>query len=248
MTDDPKTSGEPEPLLELTDVHVSYGAVKALKGVSLRVNEGEIVALLGANGAGKTTTLRAVSRTVPLASGSLRFQGRDLLRSKPHQVVAEGIAHAPEGRRIFPELTVAENLDMGAYTASGSRQIMELRDRVYSHFPVLADRAEQNGGTLSGGEQQMLAVARALMSSPRLLMLDEPSLGLAPMIVEKIFQIITEINETEKVTIFLIEQNANEALLHADRAYIIETGVISMSGKAGDLRHDPRVKAAYLGG
>ncbi len=235
-------------LLELRDVGVAYGAVKALKGITLQVEEGEIVALLGANGAGKSTTLRAISRVVRCTAGHILFDGRELGRLKAHQVVAAGVAHAPEGRRIFPELTVVENLDMGAYCVRDRQRCRELLERVFHFFPRLAERRKQKGGTLSGGEQQMLAVGRALMSGPRLLMLDEPSLGLAPLIVEKIFAIIRQINEEEGVTIFLVEQNANEALLHANRAYIMETGTMSMSGDARDLLRDPRVKAAYLGG
>ena len=238
----------PAPLLTLDDVVVAYGAVTALKGVSLTVPAGEIVALLGANGAGKTTTLRAISRTVPLRSGRLTFDGRDLAAMPPHAVVAAGLAHAPEGRRIFADLTVAENLDLGAYTVRDPALTAARHERVCAYFPVLAERLRQRGGTLSGGEQQMLAVARALMSGPRLLLLDEPSLGLAPMLVETIFRIITEINRQERVTILLVEQNAHEALLHAHRAYILETGKLTMSGAAADLLHDPRVHAAYLGG
>lgn len=235
-------------LLYLQDVHVSYGAIKALKGVSLQVEKGEIVALLGANGAGKTTTLRAISQVVQPTSGQLHFDGRDLNRLKAHQVVAAGLAHSPEGRRIFPDLTVQENLDMGGYCIRSKQQKRQSLDRAFHFFPRLAERRHQKGGTLSGGEQQMLAVGRALMSSPTLLMLDEPSLGLAPLIVEKIFQIIRQINEQEGVTIFLVEQNANEALLHAHRAYILETGTVTMSGPAKDLLDDPKVKEAYLGG
>jgi branched-chain amino acid transport system ATP-binding protein len=235
-------------VLELQSVELSYGAVAALRSISLTVREGEVVALLGANGAGKTSTLRAVSRTVPLTGGSVRFEGADISRLAPHQVVAAGISHAPEGRRIFPDLTVMENLEVGAFTVRDRRLIAETRDRVLAYFPVLSERARQKGGTLSGGEQQMLAVARALMSGPRLLMLDEPSLGLAPMVVERIFEIIDQINREEGVAIFLVEQNANEALQHADRAYILENGSITMCGEAAELRDDERVRAAYLGG
>ncbi len=245
---DMATGSDGFPMLELVDVHVSYGAVAALRGISLHINEGEVVALLGANGAGKTTALRAISRTVPVAEGSIHFNGVDMARFKPHTVVQSGIAHSPEGRRIFPDLTVSENLDLGAYCLAAKGTLSELLEKVYAYFPVLAERRNQKGGTLSGGEQQMLAVGRALMSRPKLLMLDEPSLGLAPLIVETIFEIIRQINRNEGVTIFLVEQNANEALLHADRAYILETGTIQMSGPAGDLLNDDRVKAAYLGG
>ena len=245
---DMATGSDGFPMLELVDVHVSYGAVAALRGISLHINEGEVVALLGANGAGKTTALRAISRTVPVAEGSIHFNGVDMARFKPHTVVQSVIAHSPEGRRIFPDLTVSENLDLGAYCLAAKGTLSELLEKVYAYFPVLAERRNQKGGTLSGGEQQMLAVGRALMSRPKLLMLDEPSLGLAPLIVETIFEIIRQINRNEGVTIFLVEQNANEALLHADRAYILETGTIQMSGPAGDLLNDDRVKAAYLGG
>jgi branched-chain amino acid transport system ATP-binding protein len=234
-------------MLELEDVKVAYGAVLALKGVSLKVGQGEIVALLGANGAGKSTALRAISRTVPLAGGSIRFEGRDLGRLAPHQVVAAGIAHAPEGRRIFSELTTLENLDLGACRLPDKRDYQGRLDLVFGYFPILAERRHQLGGTLSGGEQQMLAVGRALMSRPRLLLLDEPSLGLAPIVVDTIFEIIRQINRHEQVTIFLVEQNANEALQHADRAYILETGRVQMSGAAADLLRDDRVRAAYLG-
>ncbi len=235
-------------MLELNNVHVAYGAVKALKGISLRIDAGEVVALLGANGAGKTTTLRAVSRTVSLAAGTISYADGDMAGVPSHDVVKAGIAHCPEGRRIFPDMTVLENLDLGAYSLNRDGGLQEQLDKVFGYFPVLAERRTQKGGTLSGGEQQMLAVGRALMSRSRLLMLDEPSLGLAPLIVETIFEIIRQINRNENVTIFLVEQNANEALLHADRAYILETGTIQMSGPARDLLNNDRVKAAYLGG
>lgn len=234
------------PILSLRDVTVDYGAVRALRGVSLDVYPGEVVALLGANGAGKTTTLRAISRVEP-AGGRITFDGQDLSRLQPHQVVARGLAHSPEGRRIFPELTVAENLDMGAYCIRSAGDRAASLERVYHYFPRLAERREQKGGTLSGGEQQMLAVGRALMSKPKLLMLDEPSLGLAPLIVERIFEIIMEINKQEAVTIFLVEQNAHEALMHSHRAYILETGCITMDGPAQAMLTNPRVQAAYLG-
>lgn len=236
------------PLLELKDVHLAYGPVRALRGISLTVKAGEIVALLGANGAGKTSTLRAISRTSPFQRGHILFDGRGLDRLPAHRIVAAGIAHAPEGRRIFPDLTVLENLAMGGYCIRNRDQYQENLERVFHYFPLLAERRSQCGGTLSGGEQQMLSVGRALMSSPRLLMLDEPSLGLAPMIVERIFEILVHINQQEKVAIFLVEQNAGEALRHAHRAYIMETGCITMNGAADSLLHDERVRVAYLGG
>ena len=234
-------------MLELRDVAVSYGAVEALRGVSLRVRAGEVVALLGANGAGKSSLLRAVSRLVPLAAGSIRFAEQDLGRLRPHQVVRLGLAHCPEGRRIFPDLSVAENLDLGAYAAGTAEAAVRGRERAFRLFPVLAERQNQAGGTLSGGEQQMLAVARALMSAPRLVMFDEPSLGLAPLVMEQIFDTIRQINREEGVTVFLVEQNANEALLHSDRAYILEQGRVVLEGPSAELRRDARVRQAYLG-
>lgn len=236
------------PILELQEVHVYYGHIHALKGVSLRVEPKEIVALLGANGAGKTTTLRAISNTIPIHSGSIRLAGDCISTLSAHAIVQRGVAHAPEGRRIFPELTVLENLMMGAYCIRDKETIRRSLEHVYHHFPILASRGKQRGNTLSGGEQQMLAIGRALMSSPRLLLLDEPSLGLAPLIVDKIFEIIRKINEEEHVAILIVEQNANEALLHAHRAYVLETGVITMSGTATELLHDDKVRQAYLGG
>lgn len=235
-------------MLELEHVSVAYGAVRALRGVSLTIAAGEVVTLLGANGAGKSTTLRAISRTVPLSAGHIRFRGKDLVSCPAHEVVACGISQSPEGRRIFPELTVLENLEIGAYTVRDPAVRKEALEKVFHYFPLLPKRLNQAGGTLSGGEQQMLAVGRALMSNPSLLMLDEPSLGLAPLIVERIFEIIQQINKEEGVAIFLVEQNANEALLHADRAYVLENGTISMSGDAKTLLGDSRIVEAYLGG
>ena len=234
-------------MLVLEDIHLSYGAVKALKGVNLEIKEGEIVALLGANGAGKTSTLNAISGTAKISSGKMTFGDLDLAKVPAHKIVSHGLAHCPEGRRIFAEMTVMENLDLGAYQLKDKSLYDELLEKNFNYFPRLKERMKQKGGTLSGGEQQMLAVARALMSKPKLLMLDEPSLGLAPLIVNKIFEIIRQINKEENVTIFLVEQNANEALRQADRAYIIETGQTTMSGKASDLLNDDRVKEAYLG-
>jgi branched-chain amino acid transport system ATP-binding protein len=235
-------------LLELDDVHVHYGKVRALKGVSLTVEEGEVVTLIGANGAGKTTTLGAVSGLLPVASGSIRLGGRDLAPFPAHERVKLGVCQAPEGRRIFPGMTVMENLEMGAYTRKGKReQLKPDLDRVFDLFPRLAERRNQPGGTLSGGEQQMLAIGRALMARPRLLLLDEPSMGLAPKLVVQIFEIVTEIND-QGTTVLLVEQNAAQALQRADRAYVLEAGGIVRSAAAATLLDDESVKAAYLGG
>ena len=231
-------------LLELHDVHVSYGSVRALQEVSMAVEEGEIVTLLGANGAGKTTTLRSVSGLLRTAPGSIRFQDREIVGVAPHQIVALGISHVPEGRRIFPRMTVLENLDMGAYRRRGS--VGPELERVFTLFPVLKERRKQMGGTLSGGEQQMLAIGRALMGQPRLLLLDEPSMGLAPLIVSQIFGIIAEIRQSG-TTVLLVEQNAAQALAVADRGYVLETGRVVMSDRADVLLHDDRIRAAYLG-
>ncbi|MGP8163274.1 MAG: ABC transporter ATP-binding protein [Acidimicrobiales bacterium] len=231
-------------LLQLNDVEVRYGPIRALRNVSLAVDQGEIVALLGANGAGKSTTLRTISGLVRPSSGAVVFDGRPIERAASHDIVGLGIGHVPEGRRIFPLMTVLENLEMGAYLHRGN--FSENLERVFSLFPVLAERRRQDGGTLSGGEQQMLAIARSLMSSPRLLLFDEPSMGLAPMFVKTIFQIIREIRD-EGTTILLVEQNASQALHLADRAYVLENGSIVMSDRATALLRDPRVRAAYLG-
>jgi branched-chain amino acid transport system ATP-binding protein len=231
-------------LFQLRDVEVRYGAIRALKGISLDVDQGEIVALLGANGAGKTTTLRTSSGMVRAARGSVLFEGREIGRLPAHEIVGLGISHVPEGRRVFPRMSVLENLEMGAYRRRGSlRGDME---RVFALFPVLGERRKQVGGTLSGGEQQMLAIGRALMSEPRLLLLDEPSMGLAPLIVARIFEIIAEIRRAG-TTILLVEQNAAQALQLADRGYVLETGELVMSDSAQALLHDERVRAAYLG-
>ena len=230
-------------LLELDDVTVKYGAIEALKNVSLTVEQGEVVTLLGANGAGKTTTLRTISGLLRPASGAIRFEGRPLGAVPAHEIVGLGIGHVPEGRRVFPRMSVAENLDMGAYRTRGNKAVLE---HVYELFPVLAQRRTQDAGTLSGGEQQMLAIGRALMSGPKLLLLDEPSMGLAPLIVAKIFQIIEAINK-EGTTVLLVEQNAAQALGLARRGYVLETGVIVMSDDADRLLSDDRVRAAYLG-
>jgi branched-chain amino acid transport system ATP-binding protein len=236
-----------EPLLAIRTLEVAYGPVQALAEVSLDVGEREIVAMLGANGAGKSSLLRTVSGLVPPAAGTVAFDGEDLVALPASRVVARGVAHCPEGRHIFPDLTVAENLDLGAYLVRDPARVAERLERVFAYFPILAERRRQPGGTLSGGEQQMLTVGRALMSGPRLLMLDEPSLGLAPQIIDQIFGILERINREEGVTIFLVEQNANEALLHAHRAYVLVNGRIALSGPAAELREDPRVREAYLG-
>ncbi|MER7331848.1 MULTISPECIES: ABC transporter ATP-binding protein [unclassified Micromonospora] len=233
-------------LLEIDDVSLLYGRIQALHGISLTVDEGEIVALIGANGAGKSTTMRAISGIRPVASGSIRFNGEDITKLRADLRVRRGLCQAPEGRGIFPGMTVLENLDMGAYTRRDRAGIAQDLDRVLTLFPRLAERRKQAGGTLSGGEQQMLAVGRALMSRPKLLLLDEPSMGLAPMLIQQIFDIITEINE-QGTTILLVEQNAQQALARAHRAYVLETGRIVKSGTGADLLHDPAVKEAYLG-
>ncbi len=232
-------------MLRLEGVTVSYGKIDALKRISLHVEQGEIVALIGANGAGKSTTLMAISHVVPLLSGRVLFEGRDITTLPPHEIVRRGVSQVPEGRRIFPRMTVRENIEMGAYLRSERDRASEL-DRIFTLFPVLAERSRQLGGTLSGGEQQMLAIGRALMSRPRLLLLDEPSLGLAPIIVSKIFKIISDINQ-QGTTILLVEQNAKAALRLADRAYVMETGRIVMEGEASSLANDPGIKKAYLG-
>ena len=236
-------------LLELEDVHVHYGKVEALKGVSLAVDEGEVVTLIGANGAGKTTTLRTISGLRTPSTGRIRFDGGDIAGMAPHTIVRMGLCQAPEGRGIFPGMTVMENLEMGAYArGGGGRDVLgpDL-DRVFGLFPRLAERRRQPGGTLSGGEQQMLAIGRALMARPRMVLLDEPSMGLAPKLVVQIFEILTEINR-QGTTILLVEQNAAQALQRADRAYVLETGRVVKAADAASLLDDESVKAAYLGG
>jgi branched-chain amino acid transport system ATP-binding protein len=232
------------PLLELRDVHARYGPIKALHGVTLTVDEGQIAAVLGANGAGKTTTLRAISNTVR-RSGEISFAGKPLGRGGPESVARKGIAHVPEGRGTFSELNVTENLRLGAYTRRG-RLNDDLR-RVYSYFPWLEDRASQEAGTLSGGEQQMLALARAFLQRPRLMLLDEPSLGLAPLVVQEIFRIVKELNEKEGLTVLVTEQNANVALEAADTAYVLEVGRVALSGASADLQKNESVRKSYLG-
>ncbi|MFO7311609.1 MAG: ABC transporter ATP-binding protein [Bacillota bacterium] len=235
-----------EPILTLEDVHVSYGNIRAVRGISMEVRRGEIVTLIGANGAGKTTTLRAISRLVPIAQGRITFRGQDLARFPAHEVVRLGICHVPEGRGVFANLTVRENLLLATYSRRGKGDIEQDLERVYSVFPRLAERRNQYAGTLSGGEQQMLAVGRALMTGGELMLLDEPSMGLAPILVEEIFRILVEINR-QGTTLLLVEQNARMALQVAHRAYVLETGAITVSGPAKDLLDDPRVREAYLG-
>jgi branched-chain amino acid transport system ATP-binding protein len=232
-------------LLEVTDVAVHYGKIAALKDVTLEVEEGEIVALIGANGAGKTTTLKTISGLRPLSHGSVKFEGKDISRMPGHKRVTAGIGQAPEGRGVFPGMTVQENLLMGSYARKG--KVTDELDEVYGLFPRLAERKTQYGGTMSGGEQQMIAIGRALMAKPRVLLLDEPSMGLAPILVQQIFDIIKEINE-RGTTVLLVEQNAQQALQLAHRAYVLETGRVVKSAEASLLLDDPQVRAAYLGG
>lgn len=233
-------------LPEMTGVGAHYGRIQALHEISLPVNEGEVVTLIGANGAGKTTTMRVVSGLRPLSSGSITFDGDDISALRADLRVVRGISQAPEGRGIFPGMTVMENLDMGAYTRRDRKELPAEFDRVFELFPRLAERRSQVGGTLSGGEQQMLAIGRALMAKPRLLLLDEPSMGLAPQFIAQIFRIISEINQ-QGVTVLLVEQNAQQALSRAHRAYVLESGRIVRSGTGADLLADPAIKDAYLG-
>ena len=233
-------------MLELKDLTAGYGNIEALHGISLSVGAGEIVTLIGANGAGKTTTLMTISGCVRARTGAIRFRGRDISGLPPHEIVALGLVQSPEGRKIFPRLSVAENLEMGAFTRRDRDGIAADQNRVFELFPILGERRRQPGGTLSGGEQQMLAIARALMARPRLLLLDEPSLGLAPLVVLRIFEVIRELNR-EGATILLVEQNAQMALKAAHRGYVLETGTIAMADAADKLLADPRVRSAYLG-
>jgi branched-chain amino acid transport system ATP-binding protein len=235
-----------EVLLTLEGVHTFYGRIEALKGISLEVREGEIVTLIGANGAGKSTTLRSISGLNQPRKGSITFQGRDITRRSPHEIVELGISQSPEGRRLFPRMSVLENLEMGAFQRKNRSEIKEDIERVYSLFPRLAERKSQKGGTLSGGEQQMCAMGRALMARPKLLMLDEPSLGLAPIFVEKIFEIIGEINE-QGTTVLLVEQNALMALDASRRGYVLETGRVVLTDDAARLRENEQVRKTYLG-
>ncbi len=235
-------------ILSVENLHVTYGTVEALKGVSLELNEGEIVTVLGANGAGKSTLLKALSRLIPVKKGAMKLHGKIFNTIPAFEVVLKGISHCPEGRRVFATLTVEENLNVGAYTRR--KRVVEVRkakERVFELFPILKDRRKQFAGTLSGGEQQMMAIGRSLMSDPRILLLDEPSLGLAPLLVKHIFQIINEIN-SQGVSILLVEQNARKALSIANRGYVLETGKISISGMASELQQNAKVQEAYLGG
>ena len=233
-------------LLELENVTLAYGRIQALHGISLTVGEGEIVALIGANGAGKSTTMRAISGLRPIAQGAIRFEGKDISKLRADLRVVRGVSQSPEGRGIFPGMSVRDNLEMGAYTRKNRVEINEDIERQFTLFPRLKEREKQPGGTLSGGEQQMLAVGRALMSRPKLLLLDEPSMGLAPLLIQQIFDIIVEINQ-QGTTVLLVEQNAQQALSRAHRAYVLETGRIVKEGTGADLLHDPAVKDAYLG-
>ena len=232
-------------LLELEDVHTFYGNIEALKGISLAVEEGEIVTLIGSNGAGKSTTLRSISGLTPPRVGSIRFKGKDIGETPPQEIVRQGISLSPEGRKIFPRMSVRENLDLGAYLRRDSEVEQDL-DRVFELFPRLKEREKQKAGTMSGGEQQMLAIGRALMAQPKLLLLDEPSMGIAPVLVERIYETIVEINR-QGTTILLVEQNANYALEVSVRAYVLETGTVALADKSDRLRDNPDVQKAYLG-
>ena len=232
-------------MLELRDIHVSYGSIRALNGVSLRVDDGELVALIGSNGAGKSTTLKTISGLLRARQGVLLYEGQEITRAPTDRIVALGISHCPEGRRIFGRLSVRENLLLGAVRLKGESLRADL-ERVYELFPILKERLNQAGGTLSGGEQQMLAIGRALMSRPRLLLLDEPSLGLAPLLVERIFGVIRELKR-QGTTMLLVEQNVHHALDVADRAYVIETGRVTLDGPAAELKHNPQIEQSYLG-
>jgi branched-chain amino acid transport system ATP-binding protein len=232
-------------LLEVSDIHAHYGSIEALKGVSLEVKEGEVVTLIGSNGAGKSTTLRSISGLTPASAGKIEFDGEDITRMPAHEIVTCGIALAPEGRHCFPRMTVRENLDLGAHRRRGS-EVAEDLERVYTLFPRLEERDKQKAGTMSGGEQQMLAIGRALMARPKLMMLDEPSMGIAPILVQRIYETIEEINRSG-VTILLVEQNANYALDISKRGYVLETGQVVLSNDSAALRDDPEVQKAYLG-
>lgn len=233
-------------MLEIKDLEVNYGMIKAIKGVSFQVEQGEVIALIGANGAGKTTILHTITGLIPAKHGSIVFNGKELTKTPAHKIVSMGMAHVPEGRRVFQQLPVYENLIMGAYTRKDKAEIAESLANVYKRFPRLEERKNQIGGTLSGGEQQMLAMGRALMSKPSIILMDEPSMGLSPLYVNEIFDIIGEISRGG-TTVLLVEQNAKKALSIADRAYVLETGTIKLSGKASDLINDDNIKKAYLG-
>ncbi|HJD42607.1 MAG TPA: ABC transporter ATP-binding protein [Candidatus Mediterraneibacter quadrami] len=233
-------------MLEIKDLEVYYGVIQAIKGISFEVNQGEVIALIGANGAGKTTTLHTITGLISPKKGSVVFEGKDITKVPAHRIVSMGMAHVPEGRRVFAELSVYENLKMGAYTRSDKNEIEESLANVYKRFPRLEERKNQMAGTLSGGEQQMLAMGRALMSRPKIILMDEPSMGLSPILVNEIFDIIRSVSESG-TTVLLVEQNAKKALAIADRAYVLETGRITMSGNAKDLLEDDSIKKAYLG-
>ena len=233
-------------MLEVKDLQVYYGVIQALKGISFRVEKGEVIALIGANGAGKTTTLQTLTGIIPAKSGSIIFEGKDLTKTPAHKIVEMGMAHVPEGRRVFADMSVYENLLMGAYTRKDKNEIAQSLEMVYKRFPRLKERTGQRAGTLSGGEQQMLAMGRALMSKPSIILMDEPSMGLSPLLVKEIFSIIKEVH-SQGMTVLLVEQNAKMALAISNRAYVLETGHITISGDAGELMNDPRVKKAYLG-
>lgn len=233
-------------MLEVKDLSVYYGVIQALKGISFSVNEGEVIALIGANGAGKTTTLHTLTGILPARTGSIVFEGTELTKTPAHKIVKMGIAHVPEGRRIFQQLTVLDNLKLGAFTRNDKDGIAEDMEKIYKRFPRLEERKTQIAGTLSGGEQQMLAMGRALMSRPKMVVMDEPSMGLSPILVSEIFDIIESIRK-DGTTVLLVEQNAKKALSIADRAYVLETGRITLSGKASDLINDEKVRKAYLG-
>lgn len=236
-----------EPILELKNIYSSYGRIQALKGISIKVFPGEIVAMIGANGAGKSTTLMATCGVIPIDRGEIYYKGRPVHGTPPEKLPPIGLCQVPEGRRIFPRLTVDENLALGAFYRRDRAEIEKDFETIYGFFPILKDRRRQHGGTLSGGEQQMLAIGRALMSRPQVLLLDEPSLGLAPLIVQKIFDIINDINKAQGTTILLVEQNANLALQTAQRGYVLETGRITMEDRADTLMHNPEIRKAYLG-
>ncbi|MGN6251297.1 MAG: ABC transporter ATP-binding protein [Marmoricola sp.] len=233
-------------LLEIRDMSVHYGRIQALEGISLTVEEGQVVTLIGANGAGKTTTMRAIAGLLDLSGGSVVFSGEEITKLRGHRRVQKGISLAPEGRGIFPAMTVRENLDMGAYGRKDRSEVKQDLDRVFDLFPRVKERLDQKGGTMSGGEQQMLAIGRALMSRPRVLLLDEPSMGLAPQFIRQVFRIIKEVNE-QGTTVLLVEQNANQALAIAHQAYVLETGVITHTGTGKELLANPAIKEAYLG-
>ena len=233
-------------MLEVKDLQVYYGVIQALKGISFEVEQGDVVALIGANGAGKTTTLHTITGLLPSKAGNITFEGTDITHVPGYKLVSMGIAHVPEGRRVFASLTVLQNLKMGAYTRNDKKEIEDTIEMIYKRFPRLKERKNQLAGTLSGGEQQMLAMGRALMSNPKIILMDEPSMGLSPLLVNEIFHIIREVS-ADGTTVLLVEQNAKKALSIANRAYVLETGKISLSGKASDLINDEQVKKAYLG-